>query len=62
MEDPVELPESHYVVDRLTIKKHLMNDPHDPFTRAPLALKDVIERPDLKDQIDEWKAVKISMM
>ena len=84
MEDPVELPESHYVVDRLTIskyntftfcywcllticslyiiEKHLMNDPHDPFTRAPLALKDVIERPDIKDQIDEYKAMKMSMM
>jgi len=39
-----------------------MNDPHDPFTRAPLALKDVIERPDLKDQIDEYKAIKMSML
>jgi len=48
MDDPVELPDSKTVVDRLTIKKHLMNDPTDPFTRAPLALENVIPRPDIK--------------
>ena len=38
MEDPVELPDSHNIMDRKTIKIHLLNDPHDPFNRAPLSL------------------------
>jgi ubiquitin conjugation factor E4 B len=36
MEDPVELPGSKTIIDRMTIKRHLLNDPHDPFNRAPL--------------------------
>ena len=39
-----------------------MNDAHDPFNRSPLTIEQVIERPDLKDQIDEWKAIKMSLM
>ena len=35
MKEPVELP-SGYVVDRMYIHKHLLNDERDPFTRAPL--------------------------
>ena len=52
MEDPVELPDSKTVIDRITIKKHLMNDPSDPFTRAPLALENVITRDDIKKLIE----------
>lgn len=33
------------VVDMLTIKRHLLNTPNDPFTRAPLSLDMV--KPDL---------------
>ena len=62
MEDPVELPNSKTIIDRLTIKKHLLNDPHDPFNRSPLTLEEVVERPDIKDQIEEWKAIQLSMM
>ena len=36
MIDPVKLPESGMVVDRITIKKHLANDKNDPFNRSPL--------------------------
>lgn len=52
MDDPVELPSSKTVIDRITISKlnncfslnynierHLMNDPHDPFNRAPLTFE-----------------------
>lgn len=42
MEDPVLLPSSGTIVDRLTIKKHLMNDPTDPFNRAPLTMDQVV--------------------
>lgn len=38
MDDPVKLPSSGAVVDRLTIKKHLMNDATDPFNRSALTL------------------------
>ena len=39
MEDPVELPDSHTIIDRITIKRHLLNDPCDPFNRAPLTIE-----------------------
>ena len=42
MEDPVQLPSSGTIIDRLTIKKHLMNDATDPFNRHPLVIEDVI--------------------
>lgn len=58
MDDPVELPNSHTIIDRLTIKRHLVNDAHDPFNRAPLTLDQVISRPDIKKQIDEYIASK----
>lgn len=48
MEDPVELPDSKTIIDRVTIKRHLVNDPHDPFNRAPLTMDQVISRPDIK--------------
>lgn len=49
-------------MDRLTIKKHLLNDPTDPFNRSELKVEDLIERPDIKQKIEEYKAVKLSMM
>jgi ubiquitin conjugation factor E4 B len=48
MEDPVELPGSKTIIDRITIKRHLLNDPHDPFNRAPLTLDQVITRDDIR--------------
>ena len=42
MKDPVTLPSSRAVVDRSTIKSHLLSDPKDPFNRAPLKIEDVI--------------------
>ena len=42
MKDPVTLPSSHAVVDRATIKSHLLSDSKDPFNRAPLKIEDVI--------------------
>lgn len=38
-----------------------MNDPHDPFNRAPLTMEELIERADLKEQIEEYKNEKIAM-
>ena len=42
MEDPVRLPVSNIVIDRSTIRSHLLSDPHDPFNRVALKIEDVI--------------------
>ena len=42
MRDPVTLPSSRVVVDRSTIKSHLLSDTKDPFNRMPLTLEEVI--------------------
>lgn len=44
MRDPVMLPSSKTIIDRSTIKSHLLSDSKDPFNRAPLAIEDVIPR------------------
>lgn len=63
MKDPVMLPTSKTIIDRGTIKRHLLNDATDPFNRSPLDLKDVIPATELKQQIDEFiqskKRVKV---
>jgi len=51
MTDPVKLPKSETVIDRLVIKKHLLSDKTDPFNRAPLKEEDLIEMPELKKEI-----------
>eukprot|EP01017_Pseudomicrothorax_dubius_P031121 TRINITY_DN3944_c0_g1_i1.p1 TRINITY_DN3944_c0_g1~~TRINITY_DN3944_c0_g1_i1.p1 ORF type:complete len:776 (-),score=180.37 TRINITY_DN3944_c0_g1_i1:183-2510(-) len=58
MTDPVLLPTSNTVVDRLTIIKHLLNDQTDPFNRKKLT-KDMIQPlPELKAKIDAFLAEK----
>lgn len=42
MTDPVMLPRSKSVLDRSTIRSHLLSDPSDPFNRSPLKIADVI--------------------
>ena len=42
MKDPVTLPTSRVVVDRATIRGHLLSDSSDPFNRVPLKIEDVI--------------------
>jgi len=54
MQDPVMLPSSRKIVDRSTIVRHLLSDPHDPFNRQPLRIEDVIPQPALKEQITSW--------
>lgn len=61
MDDPVMLPSSQTVVDRLTIKKHLMNDPTDPFNRSPLTIDQVVPQTELKERIDEYRQEKIAI-
>ncbi|KAH7922937.1 hypothetical protein BV22DRAFT_1036932 [Leucogyrophana mollusca] len=54
MRDPVILPSSRAVIDRSTIKSHLLSDTKDPFNRVPLAIEDVIPNHELKAQIDAF--------
>lgn len=54
MKDPVLLPDSKVVVDRMTIIKHLLSDPTDPFNRKPLKKENLVEMPELKKEIEEW--------
>ena len=61
MEDPVELPGSHTIIDRQTIELHLMNDKTDPFNRSPLTVDKLIPRPDIKERIQEYKQEKIAL-
>jgi len=56
MRDPVMLPSSKTVIDRATIKSHLLSDAKDPFNRAPLTLEDVVPDVELKARIDAFLA------
>ncbi|KAK7677759.1 hypothetical protein QCA50_019311 [Cerrena zonata] len=54
MRDPVTLPSSRAVIDRSTIKSHLLSDTTDPFNRVPLKLEDVVPNLELKARIDAF--------
>ncbi|PPQ91665.1 hypothetical protein CVT25_012878 [Psilocybe cyanescens] len=54
MRDPVLLPSSKTILDRATIKSHLLSDSKDPFNRAPLSIEDVVPVPELKARIEEF--------
>jgi ubiquitin conjugation factor E4 B len=41
MRDPVILPTSRTVIDRSTIKSHLLSDAKDPFNRVPMTIEEV---------------------
>lgn len=56
MKDPVILPSSKAVMDRSTIRSHLLSDPTDPFNRAPLKIDQVIPDVEMKAKIEAWKA------
>jgi len=51
MKDPVLLPSSKVIIDRLTIMKHLLSDENDPFNRSKLTKDMLIEQPELKQKI-----------
>lgn len=55
MEDPVLLPTSNTIVDRSTIRAHLLGDTRDPFSRAPLTMDMVQPATELKEKIQAWK-------
>eukprot|EP00892_Ulva_mutabilis_P009450 jgi/Ulvmu1/6878/UM031_0083.1 len=58
MADPVQLPDSKVVLDRGTIERHLEENGTDPYSREPLAVRDIVEMPELRAQIQRWQADK----
>lgn len=54
MRDPIMLPSSKAIMDRATLKSHLLSDTKDPFNRMPLSIDDVIPMSELKARIDAF--------
>ena len=54
MIDPVMLPASKTIMDRKTIQRIIMSDDHDPYTRDPLKMEDLIPQPELKAKIEAF--------
>ncbi|KAF7490124.1 Ubiquitin conjugation factor E4 A [Sarcoptes scabiei] len=59
MSDPVILPNSHKVLDRATITRHLLrqvlsDDRTDPYTRTPLTMDMLISDIELRKRIEEF--------
>ncbi|KAJ7044177.1 ubiquitin conjugation factor E4 [Mycena alexandri] len=54
MRDPVRLPSSNAILDRSTIKSHLLSDSKDPFNRVALTIEEVIPDTVLKARIDAF--------
>jgi ubiquitin conjugation factor E4 B len=54
MTDPVKLPDSCIVLDRLTAERHLLTSPTDPFSRSALTLDMLIPEDILRSKIEAW--------
>ena len=55
MADPVTLPGSGQVVDRATIRRHLLGDRTDPFSRSPLDESMLVPADELRRRIEKWR-------
>nr|XP_027203442.1 ubiquitin conjugation factor E4 A-like [Dermatophagoides pteronyssinus] len=62
MSDPVILPNSHKILDRATITRHLLSDHTDPYTRTPLTMDMLIPDVELKKRIETFIANKSKEM
>ena len=62
LEDPVMLPgQEKLIVDRANIKQHItLSGEYNPFNRAVLKMKDLIEMPQLKVEIKKWVDEKLA--
>jgi hypothetical protein len=58
MLDPVRLPDSGIIVDRVTIERHLMVSATDPYSRSELSMSDLEDVVDLRDRIEAWRSGK----
>ena len=57
--DPVLLPTSNVIVDRMTIVKHLLSDATDPFNRQRLTKEMIVPQKELKRKITEFRREKL---
>ena len=57
MDDPVRLPSGHHM-DRATITRHLLSDETDPFSRQKLTVDQLVDAPDVKEQIRLFREQK----
>ncbi|PAA63990.1 hypothetical protein BOX15_Mlig000087g1 [Macrostomum lignano] len=55
MSDPVELPTGQ-ILDRATIRRHLLNSATNPYSKMPMSESDLKELPELRNRIAAWKA------
>jgi hypothetical protein len=55
MKDPVLLPGSGNVVDRVNIRRSLLIDERDPFTRQPLKESELVVQTALMEEMEVWK-------
>ena len=55
MTDPVMLPGSGQIVDRATIRRHLLSDRTDPFSRSPLDESMLVPADELRERIEQWR-------
>ena len=58
LENPVYLPTSDIIVDLLIIKRHLLSNSNDPFTREPLTLEEIYKyntKPNIINKINILK-------
>ncbi len=60
MTDPVLLPTSDQIMDRITIQKYLLEDPIDPFNRKPLTKEMLIPQVELKARIEKFMKEKLN--
>ena len=56
MKDPVRLPTSDMIMDRASIKRHLLSDHTDPFNRQHLTMDMLEPAEDIARRIAEWVA------
>jgi hypothetical protein len=50
----VVLPSSKTTVDRVTVMKHLLTQPTDPYTMTPLSISMLQPAGELKGKIEAW--------
>lgn len=61
MIDPVLLPTSNVIVDRMTIVKHLLSDSTDPFNRKLLTKEMLVPQEELRRKIEEFRKEKLKI-
>merc|ERR1719491_46932 len=54
MSDPVQFPQSKKIVDRWVAMRQIMGADRDPYANTPLKVEDLVEMPQLKEEIHKF--------